>query len=423
MYIYNDAIHISHLLLLYIPTAICYDICKGGIAMGSWFSNLHIRKNELLSKGTIIAYITKIMAQRQYTLVPSEEEADAAFAIVTGKDSQWYSVYSDLFNFENPKAFTEYAAPMSEELGTDILGIACFDSDYLYLNLVGAAGKVDAWACIGSAAGLGIRRRTNLTAWKQKVDHFDHFQASVKQKYVFAEEILGQIENCIHLPLDYAMASYEYLADLGLEDGAACLYFKLPEAMKSQEPPRLFQRTASLMPCRLGEPATVEAVNEGGASTGLSVFFIGPYVEHEELTFSDVCIVRFKNNQTESFPIELKKVQLTDGQWAYYYHDPGYRIPPKADERLPVTKRWRIESQRQIVVRFIPHGNPRKVLDITVVLVPDRNPQGQTGWNVWYRFGSKKAFIEHYNNNIIKYCKSGKLPNWENLLLREEDFD
>ena len=123
------------------------------------------------------------------------------------------------------------------------------------------------------------------------------------------------------------------------------------------------------------------------------------------------------DNQIESIPIELKKVQLSDGQWAYYYHDPGYKIPSKVDERLPMMKRMRLESEHSIIIRFVPHGNPRKILDITVVLVPDKNPQGQTGWNVWHQFGSKEAFIKFHNDNW------SKLPNCEHLLLREEDFD
>ena len=80
-------------------------------------------------------------------------------------------------------------------------------------------------------------------------------------------------------------------------------------------------------------------------------------------------------------------------------------------------KRMRAESEHGIIVRFVPHGNPRKILDISVVLVPDKNPQGQTGWNVWHAFGSKKAFIAQHNRSWSKH------PNCADLLLREEDFD
>lgn len=385
--------------------------------MGSWFSNLHIRKKGNITEDTVVECIRKIMDKQKYLQAVSEEEADGAFAILSSEESQWYSVYSDLFSFDNPKMFTDYATPMSTEFETDVLGISCFDSDFLFLNLVNVTDKVDAWAGIGSAVGLGVRKRTNLAAWKNKVDDYSTFKESTKKKYVFAEEILADVEHCIHLPQMHGTASYEYLADMGLNETVTYLYFKLPEAMKTQDAPKLVQHTASLMPCFLDKPSTVSGINVGGASKGLSVYFIGPYVEREEITFSDVCFVKWKNNQTEPVPFELKKVQLSDGQWAYYYHDPGYRIPPKVDDRLPMSKRMRVEYEHSIIVRFVPRGDPRKILDITVVLVPDKNQQGQTGWNVWHQFGAKKAYIQFHNSNWSKH------PNCEHLLLREEDFD
>lgn len=384
--------------------------------MGSWFSNLHIRKNSMITETAVAEYIRGIMSAKQYLPVTSEEEADGAFAIITDDNSQWYSIYSDLFSFDEPKQFTDYALPMSKELKTDILGISCFDSDYLYLYLIDAAKKVDAWVGVGSAAGLGIRKRTNLSAWKNKVSDFDRFKESARKKYVFAEEFLAEAAHCIHLPQEHSAASYEYLSDLGLNHQAIFLYYKLPEAMTPQEAPKLVQRVVSLMPCFLGKPSTVSGVNVGGASKGLSVFFVGPYVENEEITFSDVSFIKWKNSRIESVPFELKKIQLSDGRWAYYHHDPEYRIMPKVDERLPMMKQMRVEEEHSITVHFVPHGDPTKILDITVVLVPDKNTQGQTAWNVWHRFGTKKAYIQYHNDNWSKH------PDCEHLLLKEDDY-
>ena len=109
--------------------------------MGSWFSNLHIRKKDSMTVDMVPDYICRTMASQQYTLTSSEDEADGAFAIISNAESQWYSVYSDLLSFEEPNMFSDYAAPLSTELETDILGISCFDSDYLYLNLIDAPCK------------------------------------------------------------------------------------------------------------------------------------------------------------------------------------------------------------------------------------------------------------------------------------------
>lgn len=384
--------------------------------MGSWFSNLNIKKSDTVTMKVIENYIAKMMLEQQFLPAESENEADGAFAIVSQDDSRWFTVYSDLFMFDNPKSFSDIASPMSEKLGTDVLGISCFDSDYLFLNLIDYASGVDAWVGVGYSKGLGINRRSNISAWKGKVDDFHKFKESVKKKFDCAEDVLAEIEQCINLPPVQSMGAYEYLAELNMNEAATFLYFKLPEGVSAQELPKLVQRQYSLMPCFLDKPSIVSGLNIGGASRGLAVYFVGPYVEHDEITFSDVCLLKDKNRCLQTIPIELKKVQLSDGQWAYYYHDPGFKIMPKVDERLPVIKRMNEECEREITVRFIPHGNPRKILDITVVLVPDKNHAGQTGWNVWHHFGSKKAFIEQHNNTW-RGRGSGA------LVLREDDFD
>lgn len=371
----------------------------------------------MITEAAITDYICKVMTEKQYTSVSSADEADGAFAIMTNDSSQWYSIYSDLFSFEDPKLFKDYALTMSFELKTDILGISCFDSDFLYLNLIDAARKIDAWVGVGSTSGLGIRKRTNLSAWKNKVSDINQFKDSISKEFVFADDILAEVEPCIHLPAEFSGASYEYLSDFNLSEKAVFLYFKLPEATKTQDVPKLEQWMPSLMPCFLEKPSIVSAINVGGASKGLSVYFIGPYVEHEEITFSDVCFVKHKHNQTESIPFKLEKVQLSDGQWAYYYHDPGYKIMPKVDERLSMMKQLNAEAERSITIRFVPHGNSRKILDITVILVPDKNTQGKTEWNVWRQFGSKKEYIQFHNQGWSQH------PYSQHLLLNEEDYD
>lgn len=389
--------------------------------MGSWFSNIHIRKNNTVTEETIEKCISNFMAAKHYLPCASEIEADGAVAIVASEDCHWISVYADLLSLEDPGKFGEIAIPLSSELHTDVLGISCFDSDYLYLNLINTEDKTDAWIGIGSASGLGIKRRSGISAWKKKVSDFQAFSESAKKKYVFAEEFLAMAERCLELPAIQSSASYEYLKDLELDKKAKYFYFKLPEDMKSKDPVKLVPHMYSGMPCFLEKPSIVDGINVGGESRGLSVYFIGPYVENDEITFSDVSFVKRKNNRAESVPFELTKVQLADGQWAYHYHDPGFRIPPKVDDRLPMSKRFRMECERSIIVRFIPHGNPRKMLDITVVLVPDKNPEGQTGWNAWHRYGSKEKFIEQFNKSweLLRKMSPAATPP----LLRVEDFD
>lgn len=383
--------------------------------MGSWFSNFHIRQSAGVTAERIGSCLSSQMTARDYQIAGSAEEADCAIALVSG--GEWVSVYSDAITFEHPKDFLPFAHPLSAELNADVLGISCYDSDYLYLYLINAAENVDAWAGVGSARGLGIYRRTNLRAWKGKIKDEPAFRTAVKTPRILAEDVLAEIEPCIGLPFDRASGSLEHLHDLELADQAQYLYFKLPPTAQTGEPPRLEQHTWTNMPCAIGEPTVVQAVNMGGASRGLSIYFVGPFVEHDELTFTDVCLLKEQDGRFVPTPIELEKVQLSDGQWAYRYFDPNYRIQEKVDRRLPLRKGLSEESKRSIMVRFVPQGNRRKLLDVSVVIVPEQNYAGQTGWNVWRAYGSKAAFIEHHNS-----LRCGH-PGCEHQLLKLEDFD
>ena len=387
--------------------------------MGSWFSNVQIRNTPAATADRVLDWFRGHLESQGY-LTASAEDADGAIAVLAGEG--WTTVCSDILNFEEPGAFAQLAEPLSEELQTDVLGIACFDSDYLYLNLVNRPEKVNAWLGIGSAAGLGIRRRTGIRAWTKKVRDHGHFSACAKERYVCAEEFLHVAGECLELPPERSCLAFEYLGELEPEGKARMLYIKLPEDQKPKELQRLEQFCASMDPCRIGHLSHVDVVNVGGESRGLSVFFIGPYVEQEEITFLKFRLSGSREEMPRKKAQELTKVQLSDGQWAYYYHDPGFRIPPRVDERLPIGKQLHMKMEREITVSFIPRGNPRKCLDISVVLVPDRNPEGQTGWNVWENFGSKDAYIGHYNAMSERH-RGKMMPGTETPVLRREDYD
>ena len=197
--------------------------------MGSWFSNLHIRKNNTITETVVMEYIRKIMADRQYLPAASKDEADGAFAILSDEESTWYSVYADLFSFCEPKQFAKFATPMSEEFKTDILGISCFDSDLLFLNLINKTEKLAAWVAVGRCSEFGIRKRSKFSAWENKVCDFDSFKRSVNADFDFAEDILAEIAHCIDLTEERSGASFEHLDDFGLFERAKILYFKHPE--------------------------------------------------------------------------------------------------------------------------------------------------------------------------------------------------
>ncbi len=382
--------------------------------MGSWFSNFHIRKREGLSQKQVLDSISSILKMEGYELSESAEDADYGVAVLSGEKSAWFSIHSDAFSFENPREFTKLGVHCGKLLHTEVLGICCADSDFLYLNLLDPKENVDAWVCIGSGAEMGIRRRTGLAAWKKKVDDYSTFRKKVQQKYVCAEEFLREVADCLRLPAEHSNVYYSELGDPGAGVQLAYRYFKMPE-QGQKELPKLQLRTYSLMPCEMGKPEVISCVNTGGKSRGLSVYFVGSYVEKEEITFENVQWQERINDGWAYRPIALEKVQLRDGKWAYCGHDPTYLIPPKVNPNLNFKKRTDMEYERSICVRFAPKGNERKRLDIAVVFVPDENPEGQAGWIVWALHGSKREFIRQHNQTWADKCPG--------LLIREDSVD
>lgn len=377
--------------------------------MGNWFSNMHIRKKEGLTGGKVTNALLQMMCSQQYEPVELETDADGALIVINSESSEWFSVYSNLIPFVAP-AKKKLAKPLSKELHTDVLCIADYDSDLVYMNLINADERVNAWAAVGQPYALSRLCRLNLGAWKKKVTDFDKFKTSFRAKYLFAEDVLDEIEELLCLPRTYSGASFEDLEEFGTDAKETKLYFRLTALPQQNELPKLRFWSRSLMPCSMETANAVSVLNMGSASKGLSVYFIGSYVEKDEITFSDVCF----SGHSDEIPVELTKIQLQDGQWAYYYHASDLSLPPKIDGRLPMRRQMDMESERKICLKFTPHGNKRKLLDITVVLVPDENPAGQIGWNVWQEYGSKAEYIKEYN---ARFTSDIHPP------LKESDFD
>lgn len=388
--------------------------------MGSWFSNLHVRKTEALSKEMICNCVTNLLIEQGYTSAENMQESDVAVAVVAPQNNQWVTICSEIFVHDDPDSCKAVAMPLSSRLHTDVLGIACFDSDYLYLNLINADENADAWVGIGIGKELGITRRNNLTAWKKKVVNHPAFSEASKNKYICADEFLSEAECFLCLPAEQGGLSLDYLQDTLLQQNATLLYFKRKQVVHSAGPQLQICHMCYAVPCFDGRENSVSFINVGDAFCGLYVYFLGPYVQHGEITFSDVRIERY---QPKPIVVDLNRIQLSDGQWAYCYHDSEILIPPGVPKRMKPEKRYQLEKKRMLRLSFVPHGNPRKMLDITVVVVPQGNPENQAKWNIWQQYGSKQEFIK-YHNKIWKRVRAVEEdPNQCLPFLKQEDFE
>lgn len=388
--------------------------------MGSWFSNLHMRKTDEISTEKVCNYVRESLTEQGYAPVENATEADAFVVVLVPQNSQWISLYSEIFAHDDPDSCKKIAAPLSAQLQTDVLGIACFDSDYLYLNLINSVESADAWIGIGEGKELGITRRNNLTAWKKKVEDYPAFSVAVKNKYICAEEFLAMAEGYLGIPAEQSSFSQDCLQNASHQQDATFLYFRREQDVCHKGPQLQICNMCYAVPCFDGRKNSVSFLNVGDASCGLSVYFMGQYVLQKEITFSDV---RLESLHQPSIDLELEKIQLSDGQWSYYCHVPEVLIPAGVPRRMKPEKRHQLEKERMRKLSFVPHGNPRKMLDVTVVIAPDGNTNYQAKWNIWEQHGSKEAFID-YHNRIWKRVRAFEEdPNQCLPLLKIEDFE
>lgn len=155
--------------------------------MGSWFSNMNIRKSQAVTVDAVSQALVRMMGERGYEAAASAEDADGLLALLVGEDSEWITVCSDLLPLEEPEQFAPLGNALSAALHTDVLGIACFDSDFLWLNLLNADEKLDGWVGIGSGRELGFSRRSKLTPWKKKVRDYARFAQCARESYIVAD--------------------------------------------------------------------------------------------------------------------------------------------------------------------------------------------------------------------------------------------
>lgn len=381
--------------------------------MGSWFSNLHVRKSKMTTMQSVCDCINAIMAEKKCESVSSAQDADFTVAMLESND--WISVYCDAFRHDDSDTCKAVAIPFSERLNTDVLGISCFDSDFMYLNLINQAEKLDGWIGIGSGADVGIKRRNNLSVWKKKVENYPDFSVAAKQSYICADEFLSTVENAMALPLKYGALSPE-----DEMENARYLYFRQEEGREADVPKLWIQYVHPSFFYFDCDETRLSFINLGEASCGLSIYFLGPYVEHDEITFTNVRLERLGQPTVD---VELRKCQLPDGRWVYFWHDSQVEIPPKVERRLNPKKQYILENERRFWLSYTRHGNPRKMLDITIMILPDKNPENCEVWNYWKEYGSKKAYIKRHNS-IEKRVRAVEpdRSQW-GAYLKIEDFD
>ena len=383
--------------------------------MGAFFNNVHIRKNDVTTLEVIQENIISMMKNGGYKQVDKSEDADINFDIYFS-EGEWVSLYSDFFEFNDDISIEKMIKPFSEALNTDVLAIACFDSDFLFMNLINVNDETNAWANVGMFEYGPLPRETAYTSWEKKVKDIEAFKNSIEEDYIFAEEVFSSLEDNLELPARQATLMPEMYGDMENQDNLHKLYFAISNEKEPKELPKLAITRYSLMPSWIGKSDCIPVINKGDASTGIVIAFTGNYVENDEITFTNLSLEYGHGENIQKFEgLKLEKRQNSKGNWIYYCECPNFPLLPKIKDGLPMSKYMDLEFEKEFVFRYTPQGNSRKMLDISVHFLPMKNPEGQCCWCVWKDCGSKENYIKDYNET------------WEDSLnmelLNPDDFD
>lgn len=348
--------------------------------MGSTFSNISIRKDPCLTAEMVTESLSAILLDRGF-IRSAKDSADISFAVFSLPSSQWFTVCENGMLFDDFNEQLDIANLLSAKLNSDVLRISCFDSDYIYLNLLNPQKKLDAWASVGRSTGLGIRRRTGVSAWKALVSDVSKFKQALKKQYVFAEEVLEEVSAELELPQTQSFSEFDYLTDTLPSCDITYLYFSMPASHSSTEPPTLEHYTYGLMPCTSGRPTVVSCINKGGAGKGIEIFILGKSIEHYDITFTEVTLAYWNRaRQQDHTPVVLEKKRMSDGSIGYYGKVRNFRIPEKVSSALPPAVRVKKESDLHFWFRCVPQYTDTVSIKLKIIVRPIQNPDGGVEW-------------------------------------------
>ena len=103
-----------------------------------YYFRIKVKTNEKTNLAEAEAVITEYFAS--VGAVPAEQDGDFEVTVCVPDSGGYMSVYCDRFV---PSDVMALSPVMSERFETDVLSIACFDSDYLFLNLVNVIQDLD----------------------------------------------------------------------------------------------------------------------------------------------------------------------------------------------------------------------------------------------------------------------------------------
>lgn len=347
--------------------------------MGLSFNNVHVCLKEELSEETGRRIAEILLRGMKATQVSDASEADISISMYREKGSPWLTIASDVME-EDLDRQLRITKDLSGELDTNVLAIACFDSDYLCFNMVDAGNHVDLWAACGRFPYGKTPRRSSPAAWKKYVADLEHFKQLLRHSSAFAEDCLSDVAAELSLPAgqarcfdcdaspDLQVLRFDYRIEGGKET---------PPAFRLHSPQAYYD---------IGTPQLIGFLNTGASAKGVTVFLTGPSIREHQVNVEKVELqYGYHPNDLEhlwSFrSVELREVTFSNGLSGLIGDCPEIRIPAAVKKDLPQKKKMDMEFSRCIYVRLLLSACTQTETfgHLQVTLIPTKNYAGQCG--------------------------------------------
>jgi len=262
--------------------------------MGAFFTNVQVFVPEDAfddARDKVVESVTKAAAADRLEPVENEDLAERSFAFHADPDGRWISVYTDATEDQDSEALDRLAAELSRDAGTTAVSVLVHDSDFLRLNLFVDGESKGVYEndpeFDGESSMPEDARDAVASEWKPLLAGGDDLAKLIAiwgERYVFAEEALGEMEPLVGWEIAHCGVGFNYLEP---DADVTRLHFGSPgakavEAEETSGPPKITTRGTNFSPpVRAGLPCMLGfgCLNEGGGSKGLKLMLWGDGVD------------------------------------------------------------------------------------------------------------------------------------------------
>ena len=356
--------------------------------MGLSFSNIQVYMECPLDEALAGRIAEILMRGTDAEPVADASEADVVVRVCAGKDSPWVSVLADSIDDDLEEQLLKTWA-LSEALEARALAIACFDSNYLCLNLVDAKTKTDIWAAHGKFPFGKAPRRSNPAAWKAYVKDDAHFAQTLREPSVFVEDALFDLAAELALSAEQARCM-----EGEIPEGARVFQFGYRAKETEGETPPRFEMYVRQIYYKPGTEC-IPFLNKGAASKGVAVALTGECIREHQIKVEKIELqFHSKRGEWVHIPLHLEETIYDDGSCWLMAECPEFCIPPAVKDSLPWKKKQDLEFQRAVIVRLLlaPDRETEEYGALQVTLIPMKNHDGQCGCVTKYYTNDNSPF-------------------------------